>query len=144
MKGAAPLLAFDFGLRRIGVAVGHPLTGGARPLAVVAGGERPDWDAIAALIASWQPGTLVVGHPTRLDGGHSALTEAAERFARRLHGRFGLRVHLADERLSSREAETRLRGARAAGRRRRVRTGETDAVAAQVILEAWMEETACA
>ncbi len=143
MSGDRPLLGFDFGQRRIGVAIGNPLTAQARPLTAVAGGERPDWDAIGTLIEEWQPQALVVGLPLRMDGTRSDISEAATRFANRLHGRLGLPVHMVDERLSSHEASSRLRGARQGGRARRVRKGETDAVAAQVILECWMEQNTC-
>lgn len=144
MSAAAPVLGFDFGYKRVGVAIGNRLTGTARALTTIAGGERTDWHAIGELIDHWHPAVLVVGLPTRLDDERSALTEAAERFARQLEGRFGLPVHTADERLSSLEAESRLREARAHGRKRPLRKGETDAVAAQIILETWLEQTACA
>ena len=145
MSDHAPVLGFDFGQRRIGVAVGNRLTATARPLGFLAGGDHPDWAAIADLIREWQPGRLIVGRPARLNGERSELTDAAERFARRLHARFALPVDRADERLSSREAEARLRAARQQGRRRSVAKGESDAVAAQIILETWLERSpACA
>lgn len=144
MNAGAPILGFDFGLKRIGVAIGNELTGTARALTTISGGEQTDWRAIGQLINHWHPAALVVGVPTHLDGRRSALTEAAERFARRLQGRFGVDVHTVDERLSSLEAEARLRTARAHGRKRPLRKGDTDAVAAQVILETWLERAPCA
>ena len=94
----------------------------------------PDWNQIAGLIEQWQPDALVVGMPLQLDGTHSEITAAAQRFARRLEGRYKLPVHLMDERLSSFEAETAL----AEEQRRGARTQEIDAVAAQVILQNWL------
>jgi putative Holliday junction resolvase len=133
-------LGFDFGLKRIGVAVGSTLTGAARGLAVVRHGERaPDWKAIAALIDEWQPDLAVVGVPYNIDGTPSDLTPRAERFARQLAGRSGLQVETVDERLSSREAEASLKAERQDGRRRRtVDAGAVDMRAAAVILERWL------
>ena len=133
-------LGFDFGLRRIGVAVGSTLTGSARGLAVIRHGEQaPDWTAIAALIAEWQPDLAVVGVPYNMDGTRSDLTPRAERFARQLAGRSGLPVETVDERLSSREAEASLTAERRDRRRtRRVDAGAVDMRAAAVILERWL------
>ncbi len=132
-------LGFDFGLRRIGVAVGSTVTGTARGLAVVRHGEQaPDWAAIAALVDEWQPDLAVVGVPYNMDGSPSDLTPRAERFARQLAGRSGLRVETVDERLSSREAEAGLRAERRDGRRpRRVDAAAVDMRSAAVILERW-------
>jgi putative holliday junction resolvase len=85
------LLGFDFGTRRIGVAVGQRVTGTASALTTLAARDgQPDWAEIARLIDTWHPDALVVGLPLALDGGHSDVTRAAERFARRLHGRFNV------------------------------------------------------
>lgn len=104
------LLGFDFGEKRIGVAVGNTLTGVARPLLVL---SEPTVDGrfarIAALLDEWQPTGLVVGRPLHPDGTPHAVTALAERFARRLAGRFGLPVALVDERYSSVAAQERLR-----------------------------------
>jgi putative holliday junction resolvase len=135
------LLGFDFGLRRIGVAVGQELTSSARPLATLAGPQSGlDWEAVGQLIDTWQPDALVVGVPRSMDDTEHELTRAAERFARRLHARYRLPVHTVDERLSSVEAERRLSAARRAGMRRRVRREEIDSTAAQVILEDWLRD----
>ncbi len=133
-------LGFDFGLRRIGVAVGSTLTGSARGLAVVEHGDKaPDWIAIAALIDEWHPDLVVVGVPYNMDGSPSDLTPRAERFARQLAGRLGLRVETVDERLSSREAEASLKAERRDGRRSRpVDAGAVDMRAAAIILERWL------
>ncbi len=136
-------LGFDYGLRRIGVAVGETLTGTARPLAVLEGAGGPDWGGIDRLVGEWGPDALVVGIPYNLDGSPHALTRAAERFARRLAARYRLPVHRVDERLSTTAARGLIRDARASGRlARRARRGERDRVAAQVILQAWLEGAA--
>ena len=128
-------LGFDFGRARIGVAIGAAVTGAARPLRTLpAHQQRPDWTAIARLIAEWRPDWLVVGVPRHADGTASAMTEAAQRFSRQLHGRFHLPVATIDERLSSREAEQRAFDA--TGPRRR-QDAALDAQAAALILESW-------
>lgn len=98
----AVLLGFDFGTRRIGVAVGNTLTQSARPLHTIAA-EPVDrrFARIAELIAEWQPACLVVGRPLHPDGRPNDTTPRCERFARQLSGRFGLTVELVDERYSS-------------------------------------------
>lgn len=135
------VLGFDYGQRRIGVAVGETLTASARPLTTIHCRQpgQVDWDAIAALIREWQPSALVVGRPTRSDGTGSEMTAAAERFARRLQGRHGLPVHLVEERLSSHEAKQRL--ADAPRGRTRDRKAAIDMMAATVILETWLLDT---
>ena len=130
---AAPitLLCFDYGEKRIGVAVGQTLTGTAtalRTLAARAG--APDWSAVDALLAEWRPDALVVGLPLNMDGSEQPLTARARRFARRLAQRHPLPLYFADERLSTREA----RGREGAAAPREGR----DALAAEVILEGWM------
>lgn len=130
-------LGFDVGSKRIGVAVGESITGHARPLSCLAASNAtPDWTAVAKLIDEWQPVGLVVGLPRHDDGSASEMTRSAERFARRLEGRFGLPVHTIDERLSSREADERL-AARGKHNKHSRRDGERDSVAASVILETW-------
>ena len=104
---AAPslLLAFDFGTKRVGVASGNSLTGTATPLATLAhGGNEELFASIAALIAEWRPAALVVGVPRHPDGAAHDNTRRAQRFARQLHGRFGLAVHEVDERYTTTEA----------------------------------------
>lgn len=133
------LLGFDYGLRRIGVAVGQSLTGTATPLATLNARDGvPDWDAIAKLITEWQPAAIVVGVPYNMDGSRQDMTDRAERFLRQLHGRFNLPVHAVDERLSSNEAGDRLRTARSEGRRGRIAKPEIDSAAACVLLETWL------
>lgn len=134
----ASVLGFDYGRRRIGVAVGQHITRSASPVAaVVARSDGPDWSRLDALVAEWRPAELVVGLPYNADGTPHDLTREAEAFARTLAERTGLAVHTVDERLSSVEAERALRERRAEGRRR-VAKGDIDAAAACVILESWL------
>lgn len=129
------ILAFDFGTKRIGVAVGDFETRLAHPLAAIAAVEnRARFAAIGQLVAEWRPVRLVVGIPVHADGTEHPVGRLARRFAQRLHGRFGLRAELVDERLTSREAEGLLRAAGARGAR--LKAG-LDSVAAQRILESY-------
>jgi putative Holliday junction resolvase len=132
-------LGFDFGSRRIGVAVGDRLTGRARPLPAIVNNREPDWNAIHKLLREWAPRACVVGLPLDLAGNDQSVTTQARAFAAQLQARYKLPVHLCDERLSSRAADDELRHARADGRmKRRVRNGDRDGVAARLILEQWL------
>ena len=124
-RSARTVLAFDFGLKRIGVAVGEPELRTAHPLPAVAGFAQ-----IEKLVAEWKPARFVVGLPVREAGEHP-LARRVERFARQLHGRFRIPVERVDERFSSVEAESRLRG---------VRRKAVDSVAAQLILEQFFDD----
>jgi putative Holliday junction resolvase len=138
-RSAGSVLAFDFGVKRIGVAlgtqfaVGRPAT--SRALTTI-DEEHNDarFAAVAALIAEWQPLRLLVGRPSNEDGTPHEMTRRCERFARQLHGRFRLPVETVDERFSSTEADAVLRGHGLSWRRRRT---QVDAVAALVILQSW-------
>ena len=134
------MLAFDFGTRRIGVAVGNSLLRVARPLTTIAAEANvARFAAVAALIGEWQPDLLVVGHPVHADGAEHALTARAGRFARQLEGRFGLPVAQVDERFTSVAAEDTLA---AAGFRAGARKAARDEVAAQLILQSWFDQPA--
>lgn len=103
------VLAFDFGTRKIGVAVGQSLTGTASPLAaLVAQDGQPNWQQVQQLVNEWAPQYLLVGLPLNMDGSPSESSRRARRFAGRLQGRFGVPARLIDERLSTREARARL------------------------------------
>ena len=115
-------LAFDFGVRRVGVATGNSLTRTATPLVTVAVEGEARLAAIAALVAEWRPAALVVGVPRHPDGAAHANTGRARRFARELHSRFGLPVHEVDERYTTTDA-------------RRAGAVDLDAAAATIILE---------
>ena len=130
---ARPLsfLAFDFSLRRVGVATGNTVLGTARPLKTLRTEGDARFAAIQALIGEWQPDALVVGVPRHPDGAPHDNTERARRFARQLHGRFGLPVHEVDERYTTTAA------AEDAGH---ARSADLDAAAAALILEQFMRD----
>lgn len=132
------LLGFDFGLARIGVAVGELETGHANSLSTLAADSDPSrFAAIERLILEWKPVALVVGIPAHPDGSEHDLTRRCRRFANQLRGRHRLRVFECDERLTSAEAETTLK---AAGQRRwQARRKTLDAVAAQLILQQFLD-----
>jgi putative Holliday junction resolvase len=119
------VLAFDFGARRIGVAIGNGVTRDARPLQSVSAERAAErWSTIGRLVADWQPERLVVGIPRHPDGAPHAMTARCERFARQLEGRFQLPVARVDERYTS-----------------AVATGaDIDAAAAALILQQWFDE----
>ncbi len=136
-------LGFDYGAKRIGLAVGDAVTGSARPLPTLANGRQPDWDKLGKALKEWRPAGCVVGLPVDLDGNDQAITTQARAFAEQLRSRYGVPVYLCDERLSSRAADDELRNARADGRKtRRVRSGDRDGVAARLILEQWLASPA--
>ena len=134
------VLAFDFGERRIGVAVGELELGIAHPLETIdAAANDARFARIAALFQDWRPVLLVVGLPLTLDGGEHRLTGLARRFAQRLQGRFDIETRLVDERLTSVEAQ---RDARATGMSARESKRHVDPLAAKLILEAFFNENA--
>ncbi len=138
MANAKTILSFDFGLRRIGVAVGQAVTGSASPLGVVAHRDSGiDHRRIEALVEEWQPDALVVGMPARADGSPSDLAPRIEAFMAEL-GRYGLPVETVDERYTSREAENALKHARAAGARGRITREAIDSAAAVFIAERYL------
>ncbi|GHA17035.1 Holliday junction resolvase RuvX [Oceanisphaera arctica] len=131
------LLGFDYGMKSIGVAVGQQITISARPLLALKANEGvPNWDQIAALLKEWQPALLVVGLPLNMDGTEQDISRRARKFANRLHGRFGIKVELQDERLTTTDARARLFEA---GGYKALGKDAVDAVSAQLILESWME-----
>ena len=133
------VLAFDFGEKRIGVATGETLLATAHQLTVIRAESNDErFAAIGKLIDEWRPERLVVGLPTHVDGTPHEMTRLASKFAERLHKRFALPVSLADERLSSLDAEARLRET---GRNARSSKTLLDAVAAQLILQTWFESS---
>jgi putative holliday junction resolvase len=134
----ATILAFDFGLRRIGIAVGQSITGSASPLGTVANRESGvDREAIAACITEWKPDVLVVGMPAHADGSPSDMQKPVEAFIDELRA-FGLPVDTVDERYTSVEAERVLKQARAAGSRGRIGKEDIDSAAAVFIAERYL------
>ncbi len=132
------LLGFDFGPRKIGVAVGQTLTRSATPLKTLRScGDKPDWAGIEVLVREWQPSAAVVGLPYNMDDTEVDWAPRVHRFARQIHGRFCLPVHLIDERLTSIEASRQL--STRPGRRAPDRDA-VDALAAALILETWLRD----
>jgi putative Holliday junction resolvase len=139
-KSSLTLLAFDYGLRHIGVAVGQRLISSANPLLVIKARDGvPDWQSVERVIREWQPDLLLVGLPLHMDGADSPMSERARKFARQLEGRFNKRVDMVDERLSS----------FAAKQNRREHAGDldfgsntVDAEAAVIILQDWYRRDA--
>ncbi len=126
------LLGFDFGRKRIGVAVGQQLTCSATALTTIQARDgKPDWPAISRLLDEWKPGALVVGIPYHMDGTEQDMTQAARRFVRQLEGRYQLPVHHAEERLTSYVIESSLNEA--------VNKVDIDPLSAQVILQDWLQ-----
>ncbi len=134
------VLGFDFGAKRIGVAVGQSLTGRASALKPLAARDGvPDWEQVARLVAEWVPDGFVVGLPLNMDGTEGEIAQRARKFANRLHGRFGKPAYLMDERLSSFEAKGIVMaqsGERDFGRY------SVDGLAASLITESWLAQRA--
>jgi putative Holliday junction resolvase len=139
---AGTVLAFDFGLQRIGVAVGEAELGSVHPLPVLAALTQPGrMTAIERLVQEWRPSLLVVGRPLGEDGAPHEMTRRAERFARQLAGRFRISVTLVDERYSSVEAESRVRAAYGARKAAELARGKAlDSQAAQLMLEQYFND----
>lgn len=131
-------MAFDFGLRQIGVAMGNCLLGTTQPLPILRAKDGvPEWHTLEDLINEWRPDLLVVGEPLNMDGSDSELCAQAAKFARRLHGRLGLEVAMVDERLSSFEAKY---NSREQGHRGDFKRHPVDSLAAELILQTWLGE----
>lgn len=128
-KPQGVIIGFDFGLRRIGVAIGQTITQTASPQAIVNSKDgKPDWEHITKLFEQWQPVAIVVGLPMRLDGTEQALTQPARKFGQRLSGRYNRPVFYIEEQLSSIEAENRG-----------LKQQHIDDHAAQILLENWLQ-----
>ncbi len=135
------VLAFDFGYKRIGVAVGNAMIESSNPLTTLhTTGSEPDWHALESLIKEWSPELIVVGLPLMLDDTPSANAGAAEQFAAKLAEISQRDVLMVDEKLSSAEAREEIRESRQAGLRKRTRPGDIDKFAAQVILRTWLNQ----
>ncbi len=132
------VLGFDFGTRNIGVASGQVITRTATALpSLKARDGIPDWQQIEALIDEWRPDAVVVGIPLNMDGSESDMSRRARKFGNRIHGRWGLPFYPADERLTSFEAKE---WAGRLGHKGHYRSNPVDAMAAQIILEAWLND----
>jgi len=138
MRGEV-VLAFDYGERRIGVAVGQTALGTASPVGTLPARGTPDWAAVERCLCEWAPDRVLVGVPYNMNGTETVLTAACRAFAAELSTRSSLPVELVDERLTSSAATSELREARRSGARaRRVRREDIDANAARLILETWL------
>ncbi|MCG6656734.1 Holliday junction resolvase RuvX [Halomonas campisalis] len=137
--GERLVLAFDFGTRRIGVAVGNEMIASARPLEPLPARDGiPDWNAVTRLVEEWRPDLFVVGLPLNMDGSESAMSARARKFGKRLYGRYGKPCEMVDERGSTREAKAIAResgGLR--DRDKSYRDDGVDGIAAVLILESW-------
>jgi len=135
-KKVERVMAFDWGLKNIGVAVGTRALGTSQPCAVIKAKDgSPNWAEVEALIGAWNPALLVVGDPLNMDGSDAEITPRARRFARQLEGRFGLKVVMVDERLSSHAAKSEQA---ALGHDGDYRKRPIDAEAANLILQTWL------
>jgi putative Holliday junction resolvase len=134
---ATTILAFDYGLSQIGLAVGNTQLNTSQPLTTIKAKDGiPKWDEVAALLEEWQPDQLLVGLPLNMDGSESDMCQRARKFAARLEGRFGAKVKMVDERLTSFAAKEILRDQGHAGNYKRQ---PADAMAAKLILETWLQ-----
>ena len=135
------IVAFDFGLRRIGIAVGQDITASANPVAAIRNSDSgPDWQAIANIVVEWRPSRLVVGMPWHEDGSSSEMAVHIKAFIAEL-GRFDLPIEQVDERYSSLEAGELLKSERAAGLRGRIRKEAIDSMAAALIAQRWLKKS---
>lgn len=134
------VLGFDFGFKRLGIAVGQELTATTQPLATVAvNNQTPDWPRIDELINQWRPQLLLVGLPLHMDGTEQHMTHAARNFAKQLQARYGLTVELVDERLTSSEAHAIVADRRRTKQLRRRKSKQAvDAIAAELIIRTWL------
>jgi putative holliday junction resolvase len=135
---ARTYLGFDYGTKHIGIAVGGTVSGSAQPLGTASVHRGiPEWDLIDRLIREWRPHALVVGQPLNMDDSENAMTRSARKFGHRLQARYNLPVHWVDERLTSVDAKNTLVEARVPWKQRKTRT---DKLAAQTILQAYLDE----
>ena len=135
------IVAFDFGLKRTGVAVGNTLTGSATPeCTLISKDQQPDWDGITKLFKDWKPAKIVVGMPTELDGSENPLAKSVQRFCNQIEGRYNIEVEQENEQFTSIEAARRLKQLRQSGRKKKISKDEVDKIAAAIILENWMQK----
>lgn len=131
------LLAFDYGTKNIGVASGQTITRSANSLPPLKAKDGiPDWIQIEKLLIEWKPDLVLVGLPLNMDETESELSVRARKFANRIHGRFGVKVELVDERLTSFEAKGEVMSR---GGARDYKNNPVDSIAARLILESWLE-----
>ncbi|MCE9678048.1 Holliday junction resolvase RuvX [Shewanella sp. AS1] len=131
------VLGFDYGTKSIGVAIGQQLTGSANPLTSLKATDGiPRWEEIEVLINEWQPDLIVVGLPLNMDGTEQEMTQRARKFANRINGRFGIKIHTQDERLTTADAKARLFEM---GGYKALTKGQVDSMSAVLIIESYFE-----
>lgn len=136
-KKPSALLGFDFGTKSIGVATGQMITQTAQPIAAIKATDGiPNWDSVEKVINDWKPDLVVVGLPLNMDGTEQPITQRAKKFANRLNGRFGVKIALQDERLTTASAKEFIFEN---GGYKALDKGKIDSVSAALILESWMQ-----
>ena len=131
------LLGFDFGTKSIGVATGQMITQTAQPIAAIKANDGiPNWNVVEKVIEDWKPDLIVVGLPLNMDGTEQPITQRAKKFANRLNGRFGIKIALQDERLTTASAKEFIFEH---GGYKALDKGKVDSVSAALILESWMQ-----
>jgi putative holliday junction resolvase len=127
------VLGLDFGMKKIGVAIGNTITGSAKPLQPIKAVDGiPNWDLLQELVSEWGADAFVVGFPLNMDGSEQPISLAAKKFARRLKAKFNLPVYLVDERLSTKEAQSLMRN------NQNLANHSIDSLAAKIIIESWL------
>jgi putative Holliday junction resolvase len=131
------LMAFDYGLSQIGVAHGQTLTASAEGIGILKASDGvPRWDEVKAILNEWKPNFLLVGLPLNMDGSESELCRLARKFARRLEGRFNLKVLMVDERLTSKEVRSSIKDSSS----NNIDLDKIDHFAAALILQSWLDQ----
>ena len=141
LNGHQTILAFDYGLKQMGVATGQTLTGSARGLCILKAHDGiPNWDEVSKLLNEWTPDLVLVGLPLNMDASESELSRLARKFARRLQGRFNANVLMVDERLTSQDAKALIREENNESKKGRTDLTKIDHLAAALILQSWLDQ----
>jgi putative Holliday junction resolvase len=141
LNGHQTILAFDYGLKQVGVASGQTLTGSARGLCILKAHDGiPNWDEVSKLLNEWTPDLVLVGLPLNMDASESELSRLARKFARRLQGRFSANVLMVDERLTSQDAKALIREENNEGKKGQPDLTKIDHLAAALILQSWLDQ----
>lgn len=135
------IMAFDYGLRQIGVAHGQTLTANAEGIGILQASDGvPNWDDVKAMLNEWKPNLILVGLPLNMDGSESELSRLARKFARRLQGRFNVDALMVDERLTSQDAKSSLRDPSSNKKSNKIDLTKIDHLAAALILQSWLDQ----
>ena len=135
------IMAFDYGLRQIGVAHGQTLTANAEGIGILQASDGvPNWDDVKAMLNEWKPNLILVGLPLNMDGSDSELSRLARKFARRLQGRFNVDALMVDERLTSQDAKSSLRDPSSNKKSNKIDLTKIDHLAAALILQSWLDQ----